>query len=300
MENSEGRIFSGYGGFYQVRLADGAIVNCKPRGKLKKSFERIYVGDQVEISHLPDNTGMIETIYPRRCFLPRPNIVNATRLLIVAAWKMPEYDLLLLDRMLVIAQKCGIEPIICFNKMDLLLPEEEEKFAAIAAVYQKTGFPLLAISTYTKKGLTELRQYLGHGTSVMAGQSGVGKTSLLNCLLPEEHAETGVVSERLKRGKHTTRYTRILPLDDVEEGFIADTPGFFILELPDDFCAKELASYYPDFAQEELCRFETCLHDKEPDCAVKAAVEAGEIDSGRYSRYLRLLQEIQEKEVQYR
>lgn len=298
MELRQGIVVSGYGGFYQVRVDAAQIVNCKARGRLKQQFSKIYVGDLVEISLLSDGSGMIEKIHPRRRLLPRPNIVNVDQMLLVLAWKMPAFDLLLLDRMLVIAQKAGIKPLICFNKIDLL--DDAEQYHKITQAYQRAGFPVMAVSAADNTGIEELRAVLSHGTTVLAGQSGVGKSSLLNRLLPDENAEVGAVSDRLRRGKHTTRYTRILPLPGSEGGFIADTPGFFIIELPADFTAAELPCYYPEFAAAPPCRFEGCLHCQEPDCGVKDAVAAGSIDEERYQRYLRLLAEIQEREVQYR
>jgi len=298
MEKSKGIVVSGYGGFYQVRLTGGHTVDCKPRGRLKKEFSKIYVGDRVEIELLTDGTVMIESIGPRTSCLSRPNVVNIDRLLIVLAWAMPEYDLLLLDRMLVIAQKAGIKPLVCFNKIDLLKDEDMKRLVKIKTVYEQAGFPFFTLSAINDQGICELRAHLARGISVMAGQSGVGKSSLLNRLLPEENAQVGEVSDRLRQGKHTTRYTRILPLP-CEEGYITDTPGFSIIDLPGDFTAGELPMYYPDFHLKNACRFDGCLHDKEPDCAIKEAVESGKIDQQRYQRYLRLLAEIQEKEVRY-
>ena len=294
-----GMVVSGYGGFYQVRLEGGQVVNCKPRGRLKKEFSKIYSGDKVEISFTPEDNGVIETIAPRRVLLPRPNIANVDRLLLVLAWTMPDFDLLLADRMLVIAARVGVAPILCFNKIDLLPEANSSDLAALCQVYEAAGVPVLAISATENVGIDQVRKVLADGITVMAGQSGVGKSSLLNRLLPEEKAETGEVSDRLRRGKHTTRYTRILPMDEQGKGFIADTPGFFTLDLPCDLEEKELASYYPEFRAASACRFDGCIHDKEPDCGVKQAGAAGGIDKGRYQRYLRLLQEIREREVRY-
>lgn len=298
MDKRQGIVTSGFGGFYQVRLSEGRIVNCKPRGRLKQRFAKIYAGDLVELSLNTDGTGVIETIEERRCCLSRPNIANVDQMLIVLSWRLPDYDLLLLDRMLVISRRLGIEPLICFNKIDLLAAGEEERLARLRSVYGQAGYGFYAFSAASGTGIDALRARLRQGLTVMAGPSGVGKSSLLNCLIPGEQAEVGAVSDRLRRGRHTTRYTRILPLPD--GGMIADTPGFFVVELPDDLDAAELAQYYADFQLDELCRFEGCLHENEPDCAVKKAVEAGEIDRERYQRYLRLLTEIREREVKYR
>ena len=295
-----GMVVSGYGGFYQVRLESGRVVDCKARGRLKKQYSKIYSGDKVEISLTPEDTGMIEVIRERKMFLSRPNIANVDRLLLVLAWTMPDFDLLLADRMLVIADMAGIAPILCFNKMDLLKDERRDEFDALKLAYEQAGVPVLAVSAAEGRGIEQMREYLAHGITVMAGQSGVGKSSLLNRLLPEENAEVGKVSDRLRRGKHTTRYTRILPLDGEGKGFIADTPGFFTLDLPEQMTPQELAMHYPEFHDLTDCRFDGCVHDKEPDCAVKQAVSQGKIDNGRYKRYLRLLQEIREREVRYR
>ena len=294
-----GMVVSGYGGFYQVRCGD-QVINCKPRGRLKKTFSKIYPGDAVQISLLSDGTGMMESIGERRTQLKRPNIVNLDCIVIVLAWTLPDYDLLLLDRLLVMAELAHVRPIICFNKIDLLPEEEKPLFDQICACYTQAGYPVLGVCANTPASVLPLRKQLKGGLSVLAGPSGVGKSSLINVLLDGEHAEVGSVSQRLRRGKHTTRYARILPLgDEAEDGFIADTPGFFTLELPEDFQLKSLPLCYPEYQALPPCRFDGCLHHKEPDCTVKAYVEQGKIDRGRYDRYLKLLDEIRNREVKY-
>ncbi|NLF80313.1 MAG: ribosome small subunit-dependent GTPase A [Clostridia bacterium] len=298
MNKLQGIIISGFGGFYQVRLEDGRIINSKPRGRLKQRFDKIYAGDVVELSLAGDGAGIIETIAERRRSLNRPHIANVDQILIVLSWRLPDYDLLLLDRMLIISRRLGVEPLICLNKLDLLAAGEEEQLSRLQSVYEQAGYAFYAFSATHGEGIDALRVRLRQGLTVMAGPSGVGKSSLLNILIPGEQAEVGAVSERLRRGRHTTRYTRILPLPN--GGMIADTPGFFIVELPEGMKPEELAAYYADFQRDEPCRFEGCLHENEPDCAVKDAVNAGEIDRERYQRYLRLLTEIREREVKYR
>lgn len=296
-----GTVISGFGGFYQVRLSMEWVVECKPRGRLKKTHDKIYPGDEVEISFLPDGTGMIESIGPRRTAMRRPNIVNFDRILIVLAWTLPDYDPLLLDRMLVLADQAGVEPLICFNKIDLLPPGKEEEFRRIQTCYAQAGYRLLGVSIHQPESIARLRRELGDGLSVLAGPSGVGKSSIINALLGREQVETGEVSDRLRRGKHTTRYATIMPLGETEaEGFIADTPGFFILDFPDAFRPEQLPLHYPDFRLYPGCRFDGCLHKKEPDCMVKQAVSEGKIEQERYERYLRLLEELQTREVKYR
>lgn len=300
-ELRKGTVISGFGGFYQVRLDMQHVVECKPRGRLKKNYEKIYPGDAVEISLLEDGTGMIESIGPRHTALRRPNIVNFNRILIVLAWQLPDYDLLLLDRMLVLANQAGVQPIICFNKMDLLQPGQEKEFQAIHACYSQAGYHLLPVSAEQPETVKQLREKLRGGLSVLAGPSGVGKSSLINVLLGREQVETGAVSDRLRRGKHTTRYATIMPLgQQEEEGFIADTPGFFTLDFPNDFQAETLPLHYPDFSLYPGCYFDSCLHKKEPGCQVKQAVEENKINRQRHERYLRLLEELQSREVKYR
>ena len=167
-----GMVVSGFGGFYQVRTKEG-VIDCKPRGRLKKTFDKIYPGDQVEISMLPDDTGMIETIGERRTQLRRPNIVNMDCIVIVLAWHMPDYDPLLLDRLLVLAEIAGVRPVICFNKMDLMKPSEEDEFRAVRDSYRGAGYPVLAVSAQQPETVDALRKELQGGISVLAGPSGV-------------------------------------------------------------------------------------------------------------------------------
>lgn len=322
-----GTVVAGFGGFYQVRLDDGLLVECHGRGKLKQKHSKILTGDAVRISlveqaescaaganlgipnemskDMPDEMpkGMIEEIFPRRNQLQRPHIANIDQVVIVLAWHLPDYDLLLLDRMLLMCELAGVQAIICFNKIDLMQPDEQEQLQQIKAAYAAADCQVLALSAERDAGLQQLRPFLAGKRSVLAGPSGVGKTSMLNLLLPTEQAQTGAVSQRLQRGRHTTRYVRLLMLPgDEQGGMIADTPGFFVLDVPAALKRQELAHYYPDFLrlqQEQGCRFDSCCHHHEPDCLVKQALQQGELDEGRYRRYLRLLQEIEEREVKY-
>ncbi len=302
-------VVSGYGGFYQaLPEGGGTAVNCRCRGRLKKSGGGIQIGDHVLISLLAEQGenevgGMIEQIMPRRNCLIRPHIANIDQAVIVLAWHLPDYDLLLLDRMLLMCRLAGVEAVVCLNKADLMLPQEEADLAAIRAAYAAAGCEVLAVSA-AQGTLGPLRELLSGKRSVLAGPSGVGKSSLLNCLLPTEYAETGMVSERLRRGRHTTRYVRLLPLSwDPAGGMLADTPGFFVLDAPAAVDQDMLPRLYPEYLRlqdaADGCRFDGCRHDREPGCAVRAAVAAGGLDEGRYQRYLRILHEIQTREVRY-
>lgn len=297
-----GRVTSGFGGFYQVLTEDGVIHTCKGRGRLKKEFSAILTGDLVEISLQDAGEDVIEAILPRRGVLPRPHIANVELAVIVLAWKLPDYDLLLLDNLLLACRLAGVETALCFNKCDLMAPGDAEKLAAIRRAYAAAACPVAAVSAAAGEGIEELRALLAGKLSVLAGPSGVGKSSLLNRLIPGEQAETGAVSDRLRRGRHTTRYTRLLPLPGAgESGMLADSPGFFVLETPREISREQLPALYPDFLPEACrCRFDGCCHDREPDCAVRQAVAEGRLDEGRYQRYLRILREITEREEQYK
>lgn len=303
MERLPGIVMQGYGGFYRVRLNDGREISCKPRGRLKLGRDKLRIGDKVEISLHAAEEGMIESILPRRNQLTRPHIVNLDQAVIVLSWRSPAYDLLLLDNMLLTCRLAGVAPLLMLNKIDLLAPGEEPELEAVTAAYQAADCPVLALSALRAPDLELLSAHLRGKLSVLAGPSGSGKTSLLNRLLPREQAEVGEISQRLNRGRHTTRYTRLLPLADGKGGMLADTPGFFVLDTPQSLTAEQLPLLYPDFIvfaeAGDGCRFDGCLHDREPDCAVRRAAEQGRLDAGRYQRYLRILNEIRTREVKY-
>lgn len=301
-----GRVIAGFGGFYEVLPQDAsAAVSCKPRGRLRQAHEKILTGDLVQFSLLEDGSGMIEEILPRANQLLRPHIANVDQVVIVLAWRLPEYDLLLLDRMLLMCRLAGVETRLAMNKTDLMRADEAATLASLSATYAQAGCPVLTVSAEQAQGLAPLRAALQGKISVLAGPSGVGKSSLLNRLLPDVHAETSAVSDRLQRGRHTTRYVTLCPLpDDPAAGMLADTPGFFVLDAPSQISAADLPGLYPEYLQlfhsEQGCRFDSCRHHQEPDCAIRAAVAEGRLDAGRYQRYLRILEEIQTREVKYR
>lgn len=294
-----GRVVSGFGGFYQVLTEEGETLSCKGRGRLKKDFQSILTGDLVQISRQDAAAGMIEAILPRRTVLPRPHIANVELAVIVLAWRLPDLDLLLLDNLLLAYALAGVETALCLNKCDLMTEEEQPRLSAIRRAYGEAGRAVLAVSAASGQGIDELRALLQGRLSVLAGPSGVGKSSLFNLLIPGQQAETGPVSQRLRRGRHTTRYTRLLSLPG--GGMLADSPGFFVLETPESMTEDQLPAMYPDYAaQASGCRFDGCRHHKEPGCAVREAVTAGKLDPDRYQRYLRILSHIREREERYK
>lgn len=286
----QGILLKSYGGFYFVWVT-GEVYTCAIRGKLKKNPGGIIVGDMVHISVTGDHAGVVEEIQPRRNRLFRPKVANIDQALLVLACGHPAPDWLLLDKMLVMALKNHIQPIICLNKADLA---DAAPYLRYLDIYRKAGFAAFAVSAQTQMGVETVRQFLQGKVSVFAGPSGVGKSSLINSLLEDVSQETGEISRKLGRGRHTTRYAQLIPW--LDGGFLADTPGFSLLNIA-DVKKEELCQYYPEMvAAEEACRFQGCIHQNEPDCHVKALVASGDIAKERYERYLFLLEEIKNKE----
>jgi ribosome biogenesis GTPase len=288
----KGIILRGYSSFYYVLVEDKEY-ECSLRGKYRVKKQDFLPGDYVLISVVEDNKGVIEEVLPRENQLVRPPIANVNQAVLVMAVKNPLPDLQLLDRLLVIANYQSIIPVICFNKIDL----DGNKGAELASIYRKAGYTVILTSTKKNIGLVELKNHLKNHVTVFAGPSGVGKSSLLNLIMPGLALKTGDVGVKSQRGKHTTRYTNLIPLPS--GGLVADTPGFSRLYLP-DMKREELSKCFPEFNDyAQLCRFNTCLHHKEPDCAVKKALEEGLLDSHRYEHYLTFLSEVIARERSY-
>lgn len=286
----QGILLKSYGGFYFVWVA-GETYTCAIRGKLRKDPGGIIVGDMVHISVTGDHAGVIEEILPRRNRLLRPKVANIDQALLVLACGHPAPDWLLLDKMLVMALKNHIQPIICLNKSDL---PNAAAYVNDLDIYRKAGFTAFAVSAQTQAEVETVRRLLQGKISVFAGPSGVGKSSLINSLLEDTSQETGEISRKLGRGRHTTRYAQLIPW--LDGGFLADTPGFSLLNVA-DVKKEELSGYYPEMAAvADKCRFQGCIHQNEPDCRVKELVEEGTIAKERYERYLFLLEEIKNKE----
>ncbi len=282
----EGRIVRAVGGFYDVALPSGELVRCRARGRLKQ-LGGLLVGDMVRVDR---GAAVIEERLPRRTELLRPAIANVDLCLAVQALEEPPPLLELLDRILVLAKRAGLEPAVVFTKLDLVAPQQAEE---LASEYRHAGYPVFLVSARTGLGVSELVAFLQGRICTLAGPSGAGKSTLLNALNPAWQLATGEVSRKLGRGRHTTREVSLLALP--QGGWVADTPGFSQLSL-DPLEPEELPRYYPEMLRlSSACRFPGCLHRREPDCAVRAAVGAPDgISPGRYGRYLLLLAEVEE------
>lgn len=283
----KGLVLRAYGGYYYVY--DGLFEwSCSLRGRLRHAKQQVLVGDRVEIRPGGANTGVVENVLPRRSSLKRPAVANVDQAVIVFSLREPDPSPGLLERFLISAGSSGIEPLICFNKADLTREAQIE----LVSRYQK-AYPVIVTSAKTGQGLAGLRTSLAGKISVFAGPSGVGKSSLLNTLMPGLELKTGEVSVKLKGGRHTTRHVALIRLP--EGGFVADTPGFTSLDLP-DIKPEELPVFFPEMeGYSRGCHFADCLHFKEPGCAVRQAVAAGEIGEARYRQYLEFLQELMDR-----
>ncbi len=267
-------------------VEDGRISQCRLRGKLRLDKRRILPGDKVKVV-LEGDGGVVEEILPRRCVMYRPPVANVNQAVIVQAVQEPAPNSLLIDRLLVLAEEAGMDAIVVFNKADKGIPPGTEQ---LMETYERTGYPVVATSIKTGQGISELTDLLVGKVSTLAGLSGVGKSSLINAILPDAQLATGEVSERLGRGKHTTRHVELLPL--TRGGLLADTPGFSQLTLP-HIDKTKLQELFVEFRIPAAnCRFSGCLHSREPECAVRVAVEQGDIARSRFDNYLTLLEEL--------
>jgi ribosome biogenesis GTPase len=292
-----GIIIKGIGGFYYVSTADGRY-ECKARGIFRKDGLTPLPGDNVKISIIDEakKLGSIDEIIPRTSQLVRPAVANINQVVVVIASKSPEPDFLLLDKLLITTGYKNLEAVICINKIDL---DADGEYKKIASIYRKLNYTVILSSSKIDKGLDSLKTALAGKVSVFAGQSGVGKSTILNRIMDSWLMETGEVSEKISRGRHTTRHAELVQLQD--GGYVVDTPGFSSFELT-DIEYDELQLFYPEFCSYiNSCRFTRCSHISEPGCLVKEALEQGLIDKDRYSRYTvfyNLLK--QNKDNQYR
>ena len=281
MDELTGLIVKALSGFYYVDTGSG-VLECRARGKFRKTGDSPLVGDRVTV-RLEQGKGTVQSILPRRNRFLRPAVANIDALLILASRSIPVTEPFLIDRMTVIALAQGVEPIICVNKTDLEDP------TPLAELYRAAGFPTVCTSAETGEGIEELRRLIAGKTVAFTGNSGVGKSAILRRLCPELKVETGEVSQKLGRGRHTTRHVELFPIG--EGCRVADTPGFssFELELMEPIPKEELAELFPDFRPHlGHCRFPDCAHRREPDCGILAALAAGEIKPSRHQSYLKL------------
>lgn len=287
-----GKIIKGIAGFYYVHDGHSKTYACKAKGIFRNRKIKPLVGDDVEFTVLDeaDMEGNIDTILPRRNALIRPAVSNVDQALVVFSITHPEPNLNLLDRFLVMMESQEVPVTICFNKIDL---SEDEVMDRYRDIYEKAEYPVIFTSTYDQEGIEEIRSLLRGKTTVLAGPSGVGKSSLTNLIQPDAGMETGGISEKIQRGKHTTRHAELFYVE--ENTYLLDTPGFSSMFIA-DMEEHDLKNYFPEFAAyEEECRFLGCVHIGEPVCGVKAAVADGKISGSRYENYRLLYQELKDK-----
>jgi len=290
-----GKIIKGIGGFYYVDTENG-LYECRARGIFRKEKITPLVGDRVVISVVDEENkkGVVEEIDERDTELVRPPIANVDKALIVFAIKNPSPNLSLLDRFIVLAEKENLEIVIILTKADL---DDGEELNKIKEIYELSGYKVIPVSNRQKLNIDKVKEELNGNVVVFAGPSGVGKSSLLNEIDQNFELQTGEVSDKIKRGKHTTRHAELLKLEC--GGMVADTPGFSSLTL-DDIDETELKEYFIEFNDFDDCRFGSrCIHEKEPSCSVKEAVENGEISKKRYDSYIQLLNEIRQGKRRY-
>ncbi len=292
---AKGRIVKALSGFYYVQVGSD-IYQCRGRGLFRKQKVTPLVGDLVEIDIQEDMEGYVTKIEGRTNELVRPPIANIDQAIIVTSAKEPEFNALLLDRFLVLIESNHIDPLIVFSKMDLVDPSTEAKINNYKKIYEEIGYQVLLSSSKQQELVENIIPFIKDRTSVIAGQSGVGKSTLLNALKPGLQLETNEISESLGRGKHTTRHVELMAMHG---GYVADTPGFSSLEFT-TIEAVELPDCFPEMvARKDQCKFRGCLHHKEPKCAVKQAVDENIIALKRYEHYLQFLEEIQNRKPRY-
>lgn len=289
----QGKIIKGIAGFYYVHVADeqgeGKVYECKAKGVFRKDNKKPLVGDDVTLCVLDEEKalGNITELLPRKSELIRPAVANVDQALVIFSIVKPQPNFNLLDRFLIMMEQQGLPCIICFNKLDI---DEEGLGEQYKAVYENCGYKTLLVSAGEGKGVEELKALLKGKTTTVAGPSGVGKSSLVNCFQSNTKMETGSISVKIDRGKHTTRHTELIAVED--STYILDTPGFSSLGLF-NLTKEELTQFYPEFVEhEKYCKFAGCSHMSEPVCGIKDAVESGEISEMRYENYKLLYEEL--------
>ena len=293
----KGRIIKGYSGFYYVDTGE-EIISCSLRGKNRINNSEFFPGDIVEITitNKIKSVGVIEKTFERKNFLTRPPIANVDQIIITSAMKNPTPDFMLIDRLMAVAVSKDIEPILVFNKIDLVADEEIDK---INQRYSETGAARIFISATEEKKASlnkkDLEDILRNKVNILAGISGVGKTSIVNILDSGDNRAVGKISEKLKRGRHTTRHTELIEI--AENSWLADSPGFSSLDFPKDFKPEMLPRVYEDYLKySNLCKFNNCFHVDEPNCEIKRKIDEGILSNERYENYKYLLEELKKRE----
>lgn len=281
--NLRGVITKGIGGFYYVK-AEGQVYECKARGKFRREGIVPMVGDRVAVS-IKNSKGSVDEIYERKNFLIRPAVANIDQMIVVAALHSPEPNPMLIDSFLIIGEHIGVDVILCFNKFDLANAKEQ-----LVDIYKNAGYKVLVTSASKNEGIEELKELLYGKMTAFAGNSGVGKSSLLNLLGLSYELKTGLVSKKIQRGRHTTRHVELIEFE--KDSYVFDTPGFSDFEMP-KIPAQELADYFIEFnPYKDLCRFRRCSHTGETGCAVCKALADGKISDTRYKSYKALYEEM--------
>ncbi|MCP3031146.1 ribosome small subunit-dependent GTPase A [Halobacillus sp. A1] len=290
-----GKIIKSLSGFYYV-LHEGTVYQCRGRGNFRKRKITPLVGDVVEFQAETIKEGYILSIEERTNEFVRPPIANVDQALIVTSGAHPDFNPLLLDRFLVLVEAKRLQPIIVISKMDQIDEQTVIRMNEYKDIYEKIGYTVLLTSVFDKHALDRIQSHLADRTTVIAGQSGVGKSSILNSINPMLNLDTDEISESLGRGKHTTRHVELY---EIAGGLVADTPGFSSLEF-NDLELDQLSECFPEFVEvQDYCKFRGCQHDKEPKCAVKTEVEKGTISNQRYQHYLHFVEEIKNRKPRY-
>lgn len=290
----KGIIIKNVSNLYEVEMQKNKIYQCNARGKLKNEDTSPVAGDFVDIEILDEEKkiGIINQVQKRKNYTKRPKMANLSQIILVMSMKLPKPDLILLDKQLAYAKYLKIPPIICLNKVDL---EQKEKIGEIAKIYEKIGYQVIKTDAKNKMGTEEIQKKLKGKITAFSGNSGVGKSTLINAIFQKDISQEGNISTKNQRGKNTTTQVQLYKVDD--NSYIADTPGFSTFEIS-EIEAKDLAKYFIEFNEHiKNCEFIGCSHQKEENCGIKKAIEKGEISKGRYERYCKIYQELKEKEA---
>jgi len=287
----EGKIIKGIAGFYYVDVPEEGVYQCRAKGIFRNKKQKPLIGDNVEmeVTHVEDMEGNVVKILPRKNELVRPTVSNVDQAFIVFAVAQPDPNINLLDRFLIAVMMNDIDAIICFNKSDLL---SDEKIAEMSRIYSSAGYKTMTISAHEDDSFSEIKELMKNKTTVFAGPSGVGKSSIINLIQEHTHMEIGQISEKIKRGKHTTRHANLIAIDS--HSYVVDTPGFSTLQL-DKLYAEDIKTYFLEFLKyDDQCKFRGCNHISEPGCAVKKALEENKISASRYKSYLQIYEELKD------